>query len=117
MGNSGSNPLGVPLGFGDVAKGLKTGQTRLQIRDELIAEKSLSRLAAGKQVEATQKFLKAGRTAIIGGPIVLGALVVFVLIGVAGPLTLLILGAGGVGQIAFGLKVRSAFNRAISSWD
>lgn len=57
----------LPEGFYEIAPRLRRGDRPLDIRNDILTETSLSKLAAAKRVEAVQKLLRAARAALGGG--------------------------------------------------
>ncbi len=62
---------GKPKRFDSVATSLRSGTAPLAVRNQMMESEGMSRLEAGKIVEDVQKTVKAIKTSLVAGPIVL----------------------------------------------
>ena len=65
----------LPEAFYEIAPRLRRGDRPLDLRNEIVAEAGLSKLAAAKRVEEVQKLLQSARAAVSGGLLFSGWLV------------------------------------------
>ena len=96
---SGGDPL--PDGFHPIAARLRRGDRPLNIRNSIMENEGLSKLAAAKKVEAVQKVIKAAKAALGGGLLAAGALIVSLILGTGNVALYAMLGLAVVGQLGF----------------
>lgn len=91
----------LPEGFYDLAPRLRRGDRALDLRNEIMAETGLSKLAAAKRVEAVQKLIRSAWAAAGGGALALGWLVFSVVVNGGGWVTGLLWGGLALAQFAY----------------
>ncbi len=62
---------GKPKRYDSVATSLRSGTAPLAVRNQMMEDEGMSRLEAGKIVEDVQKTIKASKTSLVVGPILL----------------------------------------------
>ena len=91
----------LPEGFHQIAPRLRRGDRPLDIRNEIMAETGLSKLAAAKRVEAVQKLIRSAWAAAGGGALAAGWLAFNVAFNDGGWGTVLLWGTLALAQFAY----------------
>ncbi|MEO0558847.1 MAG: hypothetical protein AAF170_11760 [Bacteroidota bacterium] len=91
----------LPEGFHLIAARLRHGDRPLDIRNSIIRDEGLSKLAAAKKVEAVLKVIKAAKAAFGGGLLAFGALVISLILGISNVAAYAVLGLAAAGQLGF----------------
>ncbi len=90
---------GKPKRYDSVATSLRSGTPPLAVRNQMMEEDGMTRLEAGKIVESVQKTIKASKTSLVIGPILL-VLGVFSLPGFFA----IVMTLAGIGQTVAGFR-------------
>ena len=99
----------LPDDFRSIAIRLRNGERALDIRNEIIEAEGLSRLAAGKKVEAVEKVIRAAKTALAGG-LASVALLLALLVGTGEfRIVHIVLGLAAFGKLGFALSLFSEY--------